>query len=147
MKALLDQLRTSQAYLDATSGGVRGQNVHGASPESEAAFTGPSGSTVREEQGSTSVASLLEQLRTPAATVLPPPAAHADLSGPPQPAALPALPPPQPATPRRLTFQQALPQIAALADDPKFVAAVEKVQCSSFFSGWAWLGWAVHSFG
>ncbi|KAJ7229041.1 hypothetical protein GGX14DRAFT_616484 [Mycena pura] len=110
VKALLDRLRASQAWQDAVK----------ASPEQ------PPPQPASAETSSASVAALLSQLNSAPTPGIPP-----------NPRSLtPDLPPPPPpsapsATPediRRLTFQQALPRLAQLCDDPAVVSGIEQAR-------------------
>lgn len=163
MRALLEQLRSSQAWQDATTtpapapaappGGASlaptGSSAAASAPGPVHAQA-PPGTTA---PGLTSVAALLSQLQAAAHTPTPPPPhAHAR-APPPPPLAAPTptpwhadgaapdvidltdapTPPPPPAGPsprelRDCSFQHALPHIARLADDARFVAAVQKVR-------------------
>lgn len=128
VKALLDQLRVSQAWQDIAAPPA---------PESGSSSTN-SDEPKSSASASTSVASLLSQLQassSPSAPVTNPHKRHAGWSNVPSQqlhdpdSLLPgvALPSPRKKDTRAYTFQQALPHIAQLADDPDFVAAIKKV--------------------
>ncbi|KAJ6516300.1 hypothetical protein C8R45DRAFT_1087401 [Mycena sanguinolenta] len=128
VKALLDRLRESQAW----------QNVVNATPEQQA--PAPSSSRSEPTPGSRSVASLLSQLNAaPMAAATPAPVhgvsnARASLSPSKDYTFVTRPPPPQPESfaatedVRSLTFQQALPRLAQLSDDPAVAAAIQKLK-------------------
>lgn len=136
MKALLDQLRVSQAWQEiVVSAPTDGKENSDEQPLPSVIAAQPSSSA--------SVASLLSQLQSsPSWAAVPPgaptkptepyighPTAPASVSNesPPPLAVAPVPSPKRPQDPRSYTFQQALPHIAQLADDPGFVAAIKQV--------------------
>jgi hypothetical protein len=138
VKALLDQLRVSQAWKEIAAppapeiGSSSGDPEEGGASPVNPVFP-PSAST------STSVASLLSQLQ--ASPSLTPPTSTRNRDdgrsvtpspqfydpSPSQAAAAAVLPSPRKKDTRAYTFQQALPHIVQLANDPGFVAAVRQV--------------------
>lgn len=130
MKALLDQLRGSQAWKEVAAPPAE----IGQASDDQVTAAGPS----------TSVASLLSQLQSAPSWGAAGPAST-DVSRPPPRALVTSRPFPEPLTPlspepapavalaarpedlRSCTFQQALPHIAQLANDPGFVAAIKQV--------------------
>lgn len=146
VKALLDQLRVSQAWQDiaappAPELGSSSTNSDEHEPESTTSDPSPPVASTSASASETSVASLLSQLQassSPSPPTVPltnPHKRHAGWSnvpsqqlrdpGPLLPGA--ALLSPRKKDTRAYTFQQALPHIAQLADDPDFVAAIKKV--------------------
>ncbi|KAG6864580.1 hypothetical protein C0991_008490 [Blastosporella zonata] len=132
VKALLDQLRVSQAWKDAVA--PQTQESQSSSPASEQQAA-PVAASVNLPQtaSSASVATLLSQLQ-PSTWRSSQPNANNTIIG--HSLAPPPAVPPLSSTPsvrntqdpRTLTFQQALPLIAQLADDPKFVAAITQLK-------------------
>jgi len=140
VKALLDRLRASQAW----------QNIVNTPPAPEQQQPPASGSGSEPTPGastSTSVAALLSQLNSvPAPVPAPTPTPTQPAAGPSnarRPAPSPSkdsafpTPPPPPATSapyvltedvRSLTFQQALPRLAQLSDDPAVVSTIQKLK-------------------
>lgn len=126
MKALLDQLRVSQAWQEVTSPSTQNDETPSRSSDEQPA----SSSTAT----STSVASLLSQLHS--LPPLPPPlsrdedSSHKAQPAPrrhePTPPAVPVPPRVQTDT-RSYTFQQALPYLAQLVEDPGFVDVIKQV--------------------
>ncbi|KAG6889037.1 hypothetical protein C0995_004320 [Termitomyces sp. Mi166 len=131
VKALLDQLRVSQAWKDVIGSQAQKDQSTGVAIEEPSAPVEASSSNVVAP--SASVAALLSQLQS--SSWDPPQAISIDTvtshPTPPQP----ALPPPPPVPsaqqvqdPKSFTFQQALPYIAQLADNPRFVAAITQLK-------------------
>ncbi|KAJ7265845.1 hypothetical protein B0H12DRAFT_1099760 [Mycena haematopus] len=128
VKALLDRLRASQAW----------QNVVNAPPEQQPPAPAPSSSRSEPTPGSSSVAALLSQLNsTPvAASTLTAPVSNARASpSPSKDYTFVTRPPPPPPESfaviedvRSLTFQQALPRLAQLSDDPAVVSVIHKLK-------------------
>ncbi|KAJ7367879.1 hypothetical protein DFH08DRAFT_829662 [Mycena albidolilacea] len=132
VKALLDRLRASQAWQSLVNTPPEQQPT----PTPVASASGGSGIP-----GSSSVAALLSQLNSapvPAsAPALTPPTAP--VSNVPRPPPSPSndyafITPPPPAPPaatedvRSLTFQQALPRLAQLSDDPAVVSTIQRLK-------------------
>ncbi|KAG5352806.1 hypothetical protein C0989_000351 [Termitomyces sp. Mn162] len=124
VKALLDQLRGSQAWKDVIGSQAQKDQSTASATEEPLALSAPSSNTTAP---STSVAALLSQLRSsswvpPQATSVENVTSHPT---PPQPVLKPSAPLVQQVQdPKSLTFQQALPYIAQLADNPEFIAAI-----------------------
>ncbi|KZT26901.1 hypothetical protein NEOLEDRAFT_1061790 [Neolentinus lepideus HHB14362 ss-1] len=137
VKALLDQLRTSQAWQDSVASGNRNEAVQNPLaqvpvPPSEPPATQPS----------TTIASLLSQLQAPSSptftspgSTLPEPRDVGTSTGgyypaPTQDAPVATIRQPSPAPPARkqdvrwLSFQQSLPHLARLGNDPSFALIV-----------------------
>ncbi|KAF7330781.1 hypothetical protein MVEN_02417300 [Mycena venus] len=147
VKALLDRLRASQAWQDLV-------NTPPSAPEQQQQTAAPSGSSDATPGSSTSssVAALLSQLNSapaPAPVSVPTrpvpgpsnasrlqphlsPSRDYDYASylpPPPPVPVPAPAPyVQPEDVRSLTFQQALPRLAQLSDDPAVVSAIQKLK-------------------
>ncbi|KAF8211554.1 hypothetical protein K438DRAFT_1807509 [Mycena galopus ATCC 62051] len=125
VKALLDRLRASQAW----------QSVVNPPPETQPA---PSSSRSEPTPGSSSVAALLSQLNSapvPAPPSTQPVAASSNTRPLPSPSKDYIRPPPPPPESyalaedvRSLTFQQALPRLAQLSDDPAVVSTIQKLK-------------------
>ncbi|KAJ7672869.1 hypothetical protein B0H17DRAFT_1083665 [Mycena rosella] len=129
VKALLDRLRTSQAWQTLVTAQAQTQEQP-STPQ-------PAPSGTETPASSTSVAALLSQLNSAPAPA--PPAEHPRqvlVAAPPSPTKQPETPPsPPPPAPyavtedvRSLTFQQALPRLAQLSDDPAVVSAIERLK-------------------
>ncbi|KAJ7781671.1 hypothetical protein B0H16DRAFT_1448038 [Mycena metata] len=117
VKALLDSLRASQAW----------QSLVNAPPEQSPPVPTPAAST--ETPGSSaSVAALLSQLNVPSPHR--PSTSNALHQPPPNPSPPTPVPAPYTVTEdvRSLTFQQALPRLAELSDDPAVVATIQKAR-------------------
>ncbi|KAH0587121.1 hypothetical protein H2248_005938 [Termitomyces sp. 'cryptogamus'] len=128
VKALLDQLRGSQAWKDVIGSQAQKDQSTASATEEPLALSAPSSNTTAP---STSVAALLSQLRSsswvpPQATCVENVTSHPT---PPQPVLKPSAPLVQQVQdPKSLTFQQALPYIAQLADNPEFIAAIAQLK-------------------
>ncbi|KAG6879511.1 hypothetical protein C0992_002007 [Termitomyces sp. T32_za158] len=132
VKALLDQLRVSQAWKDVISLPTQKarSSVSATGAEEPPA---PSASSSNAVAPGASVAALLSQLRSSSNSWDPPHTTSTDPviddPTPPEPVSLPPAPLVQQVQdPKTLTFQQALPYIAKLADDPTFVAVIAQLK-------------------
>ncbi|KAG6885250.1 hypothetical protein C0993_004107 [Termitomyces sp. T159_Od127] len=131
VKALLDQLRVSQAWIDVIGSQAQEDRSSVSATEEPPA---PSASSSNTTAPGPSVAALLSQLRSSPGSRDPPHAASIDNTdnnhpAPPQSVLLPPVPSVQQVQdPKSLTFQQALPYIAKLADNPDFVAAITRLK-------------------
>jgi len=110
VKALLDRLRASQAW----------QDVVKAPPEQQ-----PQPSA---ETSSASVAALLSQLNSAPTPALPQNPISLVRNPDPSPPPPPSAPSATPEDIRHLTFQQALPRLAQLCDDPTVVSGIEQLK-------------------
>ncbi|KAJ7162623.1 hypothetical protein C8R43DRAFT_1086492 [Mycena crocata] len=125
VQALLDQLRTSQAWQNLVNTQLEAQAQPAPQPASA-----PSASETAPGSTSTSVAALLSQLNS-----VPDVSHTTEVS--PSPTKDPLLPPPPAPEPapyaftedvRSLTFQQALPRLAQLSDSAVVVSTIEKLK-------------------
>ncbi|KAJ6627411.1 hypothetical protein B0H10DRAFT_1994408 [Mycena sp. CBHHK59/15] len=127
VKALLDKLRSSQAWQKLVTTQDTAADPCVSQPS-------PSQSTTAAPLGTTSVATLLSQLSS--SPTWPPPAPPAAIGAPKisthAPASSPASPTPAPYVfsedVRSLTFQQALPRLAQLSEDPDVRSTIEELR-------------------
>ena len=115
VSALLEQLRSSQAWSELNSTASSNEN---APPQPS-----PEKQEQKEESGS-SVADLLSRLRDPSVDSNRARENASNVSG----GSVPTARPRDSTNARNFTFQQALPRLAQLSENPSFVSRIEKVR-------------------